>query len=304
MKGSQKTITLSKFFDNHAAFVFLLPWICGLLFLFFIPLGLSFYYSFTKFNILGTPRLIGIGNYISIFTGDYHFVNAVRVTLQYVFFSVPLQLVVALALAFFLNKNIAGLSLLRAMFYVPSLLGASVAIAILWRQIFGMDGLLNVVLGGLGFEEIAKISWIGSPKYAIWTLITLRMWQFGSPMIIFLAGLKQIPNELIEAADIDGASKARKFFKIILPLLSPIILFNFVMQIISSFKVFTEAYIISNGTGGAMDSLLFYTIHIYNEAFQKFRMGYASALAWLFMLGVGLFTFLAFVLTKNRMHYN
>lgn len=294
-----------RFFDKHAAVVFLFPWICGLVILFVIPLAVSLFYSFSRFSLLsGAPAFHGLKNYIDIFTRDYHFIDAAKVTLKYVFFSVPLQLIMALILALILNKGVFGLSLLRALYYIPSLLGASVAIAILWRQIFGIEGVLNIVLGGLGFEEISKISWIGSPTYAVWTLITLRMWQFGSPMIIFLAGLKQIPTEIIEAADIDGAQRWKKFVRITLPLLSPIMLFNFVMQIISAFKVFTEAFIISAGTGGAMNSLLFYTIHIYNEAFQKFRMGYASALAWVFMLAVGLLTWIAFSLSKNRVYYN
>jgi multiple sugar transport system permease protein len=169
---------------------------------------------------------------------------------------------------------------------------------------FGAEGLINMFLKVLGLVELSQTSWIGSQQYAIWTLILLRMWQFGSPMIIFLAGLKQIPKSLLEAADIDGASRWEKTKNVTLPILSPIILFNFVMQIISAFKVFTSAYIMTNGTGGVLDSMLIYTIHIYNEGFKNFKMGYASALSWIFMLIVGTFTLAAFKLSAKKIHYN
>lgn len=290
--------------DRMAGYVFLLPWLLGFLLLTLIPLGYSYYYSLTNFNLLSEPNFVGFANYVKMFTHDYHFYNAIRVTFVYVFVSVPLQLLFSLILAFVLNKGIPFLSAYRAVYYIPSLLGGSVAISILWRQVFGMDGVLNMLLGALGFSSLAHISWIGDPRFAVWSLIALRVWQFGSPMIIFLAGIKQIPNELLEAGAIDGASRLKQTTKIILPLLSPIILFNVVMQIVSAFKVFTEAYIISGGNGGVLDSLLFYTLHIYNEGFSKMRMGYASALSWLLLLIIALITLLSFRAFNKHVHYN
>lgn len=288
--------------EKYAGYIFLLPWIIGFLCLTLIPMAMSFYYSFTNYNLLTEPKFIGIENYTKMFTSDLHFNNALRVTFIYVFASVPLQLLVSLILAFILNKGIKGLSFFRAAFYIPSLLGGSVAISILWRQIFGMDGILNMVLGMIGVDS--NISWVANPKTAVWTLVILRMWQFGSPMIIFLAAIKQVPKELMEAAAIDGANKRQQTMKIMIPLISPVILFNLVMQIISAFKVFTESYIISGGNGGVLDSLLFYTLHIYNEGFGKMRMGYASALAWFLVLIIGILTALVFLISKKFIHYD
>ena len=290
--------------DNMAGYVFLTPWLLGFLLLTLIPLGYSFYYSLTNFNLLSEPNFVGFANYVKMFTRDYHFYNALKVTFLYVFVSVPLQLLFSLILAFVLNKGIPFLSAFRAVYYIPSLLGGSVAISILWRQLFGMDGVLNILLGSLGLTSLAHISWIGDPRFAVWSLIILRVWQFGSPMIIFLAGIKQIPQELLEAGAIDGATKFKQTTKIILPMMMPIILFNVIMQIVSAFKVFTEAYIISGGNGGVMDSLLFYTLHIYTEGFSKMRMGYASALSWLLLLIIGFFTALFFKVFNKKLNYH
>lgn len=293
---------MRKILDKYAGYVFLLPWLIGFLGLTLVPMCMSLYYSFTNYNLLSAPKLVGTANYVKMFTSDYHFMNALKVTFIYVFASVPLQLLVSLILAFVLNKGVKGLSFFRAAYYVPSLLGGSVAISILWRQIFGMEGILNQALGMIGINT--QISWVANPDTAVWTLVLLRMWQFGSPMIIFLAAIKQVPAELMEAAAIDGATKFQQTRKIMLPMISPIILFNLVMQIISAFKVFTEPYIISGGNGGVMDSLLFFTLHIYNEGFGKMRMGYASALAWLLVGIIGLLTVVVFFLSKKHVYYD
>ena len=276
-------VLMKKKGDKYAGYVFLLPWLIGFIGLTLIPMGMSLYYSFTNYNLLSAPQFVGLTNYIKMFTSDYHFLNA-------------------LVLAFILNKGVKGLSLFRAAFYVPSLLGGSVAISILWRQIFGMNGILNQLLNALGIES--TISWVANPNTAVWTLIVLRVWQFGSPMIIFLAAIKQVPQEMLEAAAIDGASKFQRTIRIMLPMISPIILFNLIMQIISAFKVFTESYIISGGNGGVLDSLLFYTLHIYNEGFGKMRMGYASALAWFLVLIIAVLTALVFGVSKKFVHYD
>lgn len=243
---------------------------------------------------------MGLDNYARMLTEDPHFLSAVRVTLIYVVLSVPLSGAFALLVAVLLNRPMRGIGIYRAAYYLPSLLGGSVAVAILWRQIFGADGLINDVLLYLG---IVGPSWISTPEYAIYTLIVLHVWQFGSPMLIFLAGLKQIPAELYDAAAVDGAGRVRTFFRVTLPLLSPILFFNLVLQTVNAFKAFTPAFIISGGTGGPADSTLFYTLFIYQEGFGNFRMGYASALAWMLLLVTAAFTALAFRSARYWVHY-
>ena len=297
-------MTLKKILNKHAGYVFLTPWFLGFLVLTLIPLLISFYYSFTDFNMLSEPAFVGLDNYKRIFTADSSFRTTIRVTLMYVFISVPLQIVVSLILAFLLNKPVPCLSGIRAAFYIPSLLGGSVAVAILWRQIFGVDGVFNIFLSTIGLNQLSNISWTADPRFSLGSLVLLRMWQFGSPMIIFLAGIKQVPASYLEAAEVDGASKFTQIRKIILPILSPIILFNLVMQIISAFKVFTEAFVISGSDGGVGGSLLVYTMHIYNAGFGQMRMGYASALSWILVVMVGIFTVIAFKFSDRHVHYD
>jgi multiple sugar transport system permease protein len=196
---------------------------------------------------------------------------------------------------------VRGVALYRATFYLPSLLGASVAIAVLWRQIFGAEGLFNQLL--LLLFGISGPAWVTHPDYALSTLVVLAVWQFGSPMIIFLAGLRQIPQDLYEAAAMDGAGPLRQFFRITLPLLAPVIFFNLVLQTIEAFKAFTQAFIVSGGTGGPVDATLFYSLYLYEEAFANFRMGYASALAWLLLLIIGVFTAIAFLTSRYWVYY-
>jgi len=222
------------------------------------------------------------------------------VTFHYVFWSVPLKLGLALGLAMLLDRGVRGLSVYRAVFYLPSLLGSSVAIAVLWRQVFGDQGLVNQLLALLGYQGPA---WITHPDYALSTLVVLAIWQFGSPMIIFLAGLRQIPEDLYEAASMDGAGPVRQFLKITLPLLAPVIFFNLVLQAIDACKAFTPAFIISGGTGAPIDSTLFYSLYLYIEAFANFRMGYASALAWILLVIIAIFTAVAFLTSRYWVYY-
>ncbi len=263
---------------------------------------MSLYLSFTDFDLLRDPRWVGMQNYVRIATADSKFSASMAVTFTYVLLSVPLKLTFALAVATVLNKGIQGLSVYRALFYLPSLLGASVAVAVLWRQLFAGDGLVNRVV--MLLFGIQGPSWISDPSYALYTLVALSIWQFGSPMIIFLAGLRQIPQDVYEAAELDGASRSRRFFKITLPLLSPVIFFNAVVQTIEAFKAFTPSFIISEGTGGPVDSTLFYTLYLYQEAFAYFRMGYASALAWILVVIIGIFTAFSFMTSRYWVHYD
>lgn len=257
---------------NGAGYLFLAPWLIGFLGLTLGPALASLYLSFTDYDLLQSPHFVGTANYVRIASADPKFAAAMKVTFTYVLLSVPLKLIFALALAMAFNRGIAGLPLYRAIFYLPSLLGASVAIAVLWRQLFAADGLVNSLLALVGIDGP---SWISNPRYSLYTLVALSVWQFGSPMIIFLAGLRQIPQDMYEAASLDGASKTRQFFKITLPLLTPVLFFNFVIQTIEAFKAFTPAFIISEGNGGPINSTLFYTLYLYQEAFGFFRMGYA-----------------------------
>jgi multiple sugar transport system permease protein len=292
----------SRAWENHApGYLFLLPWLVGFLGLTVGPIITSFYLSFTDFDLLTPANWIGLENYVRMFTNDRNFAASMRVTFFFVLFSVPLKLAFALGVAVLLNRGMRGLPLYRAMFYLPSLLGASVAIAILWRQIFAADGLVNDVLGLFGIQGP---SWISNPNYSLWTLIILSIWQFGSPMIIFLAGLRQIPQDMYEAASLDGAGKWRQFVKITLPMLTPVIFFNAIIQTIEAFKSFTPAFIISGGTGAPINSTLFYTLYLYNEAFSFFRMGYASALAWFLLFIIALFTAFTFLTSKYWVHYD
>jgi multiple sugar transport system permease protein len=284
-----------------APWLFLTPWLIGLLLITLGPMLASLYLSFTDYNLLGQTHWVGVDNYLRALSDDQKFLAAVGVTVTYVIVSVPLQLAFALGIAVLLNQGLSGLSLYRSIYYLPSLLGSSVAIALLWRQIFGSAGLINQLLSTVGFTNLP--AWIATPEYALNTLILLHVWTFGSPMIIFLAGLRQIPQDLYEAAAVDGAGAWTKFLRITVPLLTPVIFFNLVLQMIHAFQTFTQSYVVSAGTGGPVNSTLLYTLYIYQQAFSNFRMGYASALAWLLMIVIGLLTALAFGTSRRWVHY-
>lgn len=285
-----------------ASYNFLIPWLIGFFALTVGPIATSIYLSFTDYGLMAPPQWIGMENYIRIASDDPRFWTAMNVTFTFVLLSVPLKLAFALAVAVALNKGLRGLAVFRAIFYLPSLLGGTVAIAFMWRQIFSRDGLLNRGLEYLfGYDGPG---WVSSPSTALYTLVLLAIWQFGSSMIIFLAGLRQIPQDMYEAASIDGASRARQFFKITLPLLTPVIFFNAVIQTIDAFKAFTSAFVISGGDGGPIDSTLFYTLYLFQEAFVNLHIGYASALAWILVIIIAFFTALSFLSARYWVHYD
>ncbi|MEZ4666355.1 MAG: sugar ABC transporter permease [Anaerolineae bacterium] len=303
---------INRFFkQNTVPYLFLAPWLIGFFVLTLYPLIYSLGLSFTNYDFTkpDSTEWIGLANYQKMFgslfgqseftatTGevirvDPYYLKSLTVTLTYVFVSVPLKLIFALAVAMLMNQKLRGISFYRVVYYIPTLLGGSVAIAVLWRKLFEKDGLVNGVLSALGFTDLP--SWITNPNFALATLILLTVWQFGSSMIIFLAGLKQIPQEYYDAASVDGATKVRQFFSITIPLLSPVILFTLVIQIISAFQVFTQAYIIGGGKGGVLNSTLFYTLHLYIQGWTYHQMGYASAMAWVLLLIIGGFTAIVF----------
>lgn len=284
-----------------APYAFLSPWLIGLIVFVLGPMAASLYLSMTDYNFLQPPEWVGFENYLQMFTSDPRYLKAVGVTAFYVAVSVPLQLAFALALAMLLDRAIAGVSVYRAVFYLPSLIGASVAIAVLWRTVFGADGLVNGALGLVGIESTK--SWVGSPDTALLTLVALNVWTFGSPMIIFLAGLRQIPRSYYEAAEVDGAGPVRRFLRITVPLLTPIVFFNLILQTIFAFQTFTQAYIISGGRGGPADSTLFYTLYLYQQGFGNFEMGYASAMAWVLLVAIAAVTGLNFLLSRFWVFY-
>ncbi|MGU3470866.1 carbohydrate ABC transporter permease [Paenibacillus sp. D51F] len=278
-------------------YLFIAPWLLGFLILQLWPIIQSFYLSMTEFSLLEPARWIGLDNYRHI-SHDRLFFNSLRVTFVYVAASVPLKLIAALLVAMLLNRQIRGISIYRTIIYLPSLIGGSLAVAVLWRNIFGLNGFVNQLAILVG---IAPKNWIGTPSTALGTLVLLTAWQFGSSMIIFLAGLKQIPPELYEAASVDGASRLRKFFRITLPMLSPVILFNLVMGIINAFQMFTSAYIVTNG--GPVNSTEMFALFLYNKAFGSLQMGYASALAWILLVIIGFVTALNFIVSKYWVFY-
>ncbi|MDX2914599.1 sugar ABC transporter permease [Streptomyces griseiscabiei] len=296
LRGSQRGTRQ----ENKAAFFFLLPWFVGLFGITLGPMLASLYLSFTKYNLLQPPQFSGLDNWTRMLSDD-RLHKSLQVTFTYVLVSVPLQLALALGLALLLDKGVRGLSFYRSVFYLPSLIGGSVAIAVLWRTIFGTSGLVNK---GLGLFGVHGQGWISEPKTALSTIIVLNVWTFGSPMVIFLAGLRQIPASFYEAASVDGASRLRQFRSITIPLLTPIIFFNLVLQIIHAFQTFTQAFVVSGGTGGPADSTLFYSLYLYQRGFGQFDMGYASALAWLLLLIVAVFTAVNFWASKYWVFYD
>jgi len=282
-----------------AGYGFLAPWFVGMAFLTLGPMIYSLYLSFTRYNLLTPPEWRGMANYQRMLD-DPRFMSSVGVTLKYVIIAVPSILVVSLAVAMILNMGMRFLPFYRAAFYLPSLIGASVAIAVLWRQIFGGTGVFNAVLAKFGIEGK---SWIGDPGTAIYTLIILSVWTFGSAMIIFLAGLRQVPKELYEAASVDGAGPLRRFVNVTLPMLTPLIFFNVLLTTVNAFQAFTPAYVVSNGTGGPLDSTLFYTLYLYQRGFSNLEMGYAAAMAWALVLVLGIFTAVMFATARFWVHY-
>ncbi|MDR7078697.1 multiple sugar transport system permease protein [Neobacillus niacini] len=282
----------------YAGYLFLSPWLIGLFLLTLYPMIQSVYFSFTDYSLLEAPNWVGLENYKTIFLEDKLFYKSLTITIIFVVIAVPLKLIFALLIAMVLNQRIKGLSIYRTMIYLPSLIGTSVAVAILWTNIFGKDGLINGVLALFG---LTGMNWIGSPDTALGTIIVLVVWQFGSSMVIFLAGLKQISAELYEASAIDGASKVKQFFNITLPMLSPVILFNLVLQTIQGFQIFTQAFVITKG--GPIQSTYMFTLYLYEKAFAGFEMGYASALAWILLIIIGVFTAIIFISSKYWVFY-
>ena len=279
--------------ERVAGVVCTAPFIFGFFMFLIIPMCLSAYYSLCDFNITSDPVFIGLDNFTKMFA-DGKFFKSLEVTFFYAVVSVPLRLLFALIVAMILLKNTKMTAFYRAAYYLPSIIGGSVAVSILWKQMFAKAGTINMLLQGVGINS--TIAWLGNVDTAIWTLILLSVWQFGSSMLIFLSSLKQIPHSLYEAAEVDGANSFRRFFQITLPLLTPTIFFNLVMQMINGFLAFTQCYIITQGK--PMNSTLFYTVYMYQQSFEFHHAGYGAALAWMMLIIIAAFTGILF-LTKR-----
>lgn len=285
---------------TRSAYLFLTPWFLGVVCLVVAPLLWSLYLSFTDYNLLNDPTPVGFANYIALFTSDTRYLHSMALTLGYVVVSVPIQLVTALAAALLLAPARRGQGVYRSLFYLPSLLGASVAISITWRALFDYGGGVNSLLSTFG---IAERSWVNNPDTVLGVIIALEVWRFGAPMVIFIAGLKQIPAELYDASSIDGAGPIRSFWHITLPMLSPILFFNLVLGVISAFQTFTPAQLVGDGRGGPVDSTLFYAVNLYQQAFEYQRMGYASAIAWVMLIVLAVIAGLLFLSSRRWVHY-
>ncbi|WP_460796841.1 carbohydrate ABC transporter permease [Microbacterium sp. GXF0217] len=285
--------------ENRAGYTFLLPWMLGFIGLTAGPMIASLYLSFTEYNLFQPPQWIGLENYAYMFQ-DPRFYQSAKVTLIYVLIGTPIKLAAALGVALLLNNRRRGQGFYRSAFYIPSLVGASVSIAIVWRAMFIDDGIVDRIGQTFGIDWGG---WVGDPAKTMPMFILLATWQFGAPMVIFLAGLKDVPAELYEAAEVDGAGAWRKFGSITLPMLSPVLFFNLLLEMIGAFQVFASAFIISDGSGGPAGSTLFYTLYLYQRGFEDMRLGYASALAWVLLIVIGIVTALFFRSSKMWVHY-
>jgi oligogalacturonide transport system permease protein len=284
---------------NNVAYLYLLPWLAGILVLQLYPFVISFYYALCDYDPLRKPVFSGISNYIALFTTDAEFWISLKVTLLYTVYTVPFKLLMSLFIAMLLNKAKKGIGILRTAYYLPSLFGGSVAVAVLWRVMFMDQGMINNWIRLFGFPTV---SFLGNPQAALPTLSMLEVWQFGSSMVMFLAALKQVPAALYEAALIDGAGRAKSFFRITLPYISPILFFCIIMQTINALQNFTSAFVITKG--GPLKSTYMLGLKLYNDGFVFWRMGYASATSWIIFLLVALFTLGLFSSQKYWVFYS
>ena len=285
--------------ESIAGVLFALPWIIGFSVFLAWPLIQALYYSLCDYSVLTPPVFIGLKNYTDLFQ-DELFYTALYNTLYFALFSIPLGTIVAIGLAMLLNTKVKGQAFYRTFFFLPALIPA-VPLAMLWQWIFnGESGIINAALRGVGFES--PPNWLGDPAFAKTVLIVMAVWTVGNAMVIYLAGLQEIPKSMYEAADLDGANPWKKTMNVTVPLLSPVITFNVIMAIIGTLQYFTQAYVIFPG-GAPAQSTYLYTMYLYDTAFRDLRMGYASAMGWiLFLIILGL-TYGALKYSEKKVHY-
>ena len=285
--------------NRKVGFLFVLPFVLGVLGFKLFPFVMSFALSFTQYDVFSPPEFIGVRNYAEIAAQDKVFRQSLGVTLLFVVLAVPLRVGFALFIAHVLNFKLRGINFFRSAFYLPSILGGSIAVAVLWRFIFSQHGLVNSVLGRLGLEPIL---WLASEHYSIWTIVTLFTWQFGSSMVIFLAALQNVPQSLYEAAEIDGATKWQQFTRITVPLITPVIFFNLIMQLVHGFQEFNGPYMVTEG--GPLHSTYLLSLYIYEECFKYFNLGYGAALSWVMFALIGALSAFSFWSSKYWVFYS
>ena len=285
--------------ENLAGYLFMSPWIAGFLLLTAGPMAASLYFAFTDYNLFNTPRWVGFDNFTKMFD-DPRWQKSVEVTAKYVVIGTPLKLLLALGVAMLLAQSRRGQAFYRAAFYAPSLIGASVSVGFVWRSLFSDGAIVDRTQTLFGWHVGG---WVGNADWVLYCLVALTVWQFGAPMVIFLAGLKQVPRELYEAAEMDGAGPLRRFWNITLPMISPVLFFNVLLETIHSFQIFGSAYVVSNSTCGPADATLVYTCYLYEQGFKNAQMGFAAAMAWMLLLAVALVTAVLFWSQKKWVHY-
>jgi multiple sugar transport system permease protein len=287
--------------EERAAYLFLLPYLIGLVFLVIGPIIATFFISLTNWNLISEPSFVGLANYKKMFVDDPEFWQSVRVTLTYTILAVPAHLIVGLAVSLLLNRDVKGIGIFRTIFFLPSVL-SSVAVAVLWLMLLNPDmGAVNTFLRAIGIAD--PPGWLNSRDWAVPAVVLISLWSISVDVIIYLAGLKNIPAILYEAAIIDGAGTWTRFRHITLPLLSPTLFFTLITGLIYSFQVFDIAYILGGRSGGRGKSLLFYLINLWNEGFRNQRFGYASALAWVLIVGAGIVIWLTFQIGNRYVYY-
>ena len=296
---SAKAYRRKRLRNNLAGYLFLSPWLIGFVAFTSIPMLYSLYLAFTKYDVLSAPQWVGTANFVNMFQ-DGVFWKSVGITFKYVFILVPLRLAAALGVALILTTNHKGIGIYRTVYYIPSLLGGSVAIAIIWSRLWGSDGAVNGLISLVSGSPYTY-NWIGNPGTALFSLILLGCWHFGSSMLIFVSGIKQIPVSYYEAALLDGAGAWQRFRYVTFPSLTPVIFFNLVMGIINAFKAFSEALIITDG--GPMDSTMLFALYIYKQSFTYFKMGYACALSWILLIIIGIFSAFVFRSSDHWVYY-
>ena len=278
--------------------VYILPWLIGMVFLTLYPFINALIISFTDYNLVRDPNFIGLANYTKLFK-DEDFLGTLTATLKYTVITVPLQLAFALFIAYILTFKLKGINFFRTAYYIPSLLGGNVAVAVLWRFLFQQDGLINRIIGVVGIQPVA---WLSSPGGAMSVIIILKVWQFGSAMLIFLAALKDVPQDLYEAASVDGSTKLHSFIHITMPLITPTIFFNLVMQLVNAFQEFNGPYLVTGK--GPLNATYLTSMYIYDNAFKYFNMGYASAASWILFLIIVAVTLILFATQDKWVYYS
>ena len=283
---------------RYVGLLYIVPWLLGFLIFQLYPFIASLCYSFTDYTLLNQPQFVGLKNYLTLFTTDKQFLSTMKITGFYALLSVPLKLAFALFIAILLNAKIKGIGIYRSLYYLPSILGGSVAVSVLWRVIFMKDGMINHFIGLLG---LGPVNWLTDAKLALITLSLLQVWQFGSAMVIFLAALKGIPAELYEAASIDGSGKWNQFLHITLPQISSVVFFNLIMQSIQALQNFTSAFVITGG--GPMKRTYIIGMKLYDDAFRFYKVGYACAESWILFLVILALTLLVFKSSDAWVYY-